>query len=282
MSAGMSQTPGGPRLLVGIANPNTMPQLMKLAASLALSANYHVTAAHVITVARGEELDLPDDAPARREAEELLRQAALSVADMGVGVDTFIEVAREAHDGLLSAVTVEGADLLLVGYADEIPGADKAERAFDRVMHRVARGAKCDLIVAKFRSDSCDSVVVPVACDVNTRVSAAVARALSENMGATVRLVHVVEPGANPSESELLERCIMHSHGLERIGAYEMIRTPRPAAALTEEVNDADVAIIGAAKQSALASAIFGSLADRIAGRATSTVLVVRARRDAD
>lgn len=264
-------------LLVGIANPVTMPRLMQLATRVALTVGCDITATRIVTVPGNEEPDLPDDSPSIAQAHELLRGAVECAQGTGVAVDPFVEVAHSVPEGLTSAVQVEGAGLLMVGYSDDTPGAAEGEKAFDRIMHQVARSVTCDLVVCKFRTDRTDKIVAPISSDPGMRVSALLCRALAEQAGAGIRFVHVVPPGAPPNEGEpLWEQCALQ-YGLDEIGQFETIRSPNPDARLLEEVNGADLAILVTPSRYGLAQAIFGTQAERIAGHASATVLLAHA-----
>lgn len=264
-------------LLVGVANPATMPRLMQLATWVALTSGCDITATRIVTVPGHDVLDLPDDSPSIVEANELLRGAVECARGTGVAVDPFVEVARSVPDGLTSAVQVEGAGLLMVGYSDDTPQVSKDEKAFDRIMHQVARSVACDLVVCKFRADRTERILAPISSDPGMRVSALVCRALSEQTGAAIRFVHIAPPGAPPNEGEpIWEQCCLH-YGLDEIGQFETIRCANPDARLLDEINAADLAILVTPARHGLAQAIFGNQAERIASQATATVLLARA-----
>ncbi|MBP8951623.1 MAG: universal stress protein [Armatimonadetes bacterium] len=264
-------------LLVGIANPATMPRLMQLATHVALTVGCDITATRIVTVPGHDAPDLPDDSPSIAEAHELLRGAVECAQGTGVAVDPFVEVAQSVPEGLTSAVQVEGAGLLMLGYSDDTPEASGDEKAFDRIIHQVARSVACDLVVCKFRADRTERVVAPISGDPGMRVSALICRALAEQAGASIHFVHIAPPGAPPSEGEpLWEQCSLQ-YGLDEIGQFETIRSPHPDARLLEEVNGSDLAILVTPGRSGLARAIFGTQAERIASQATATVLLARA-----
>ena len=267
------------RLLVGIANPDTVASLMSLAAHVANYAGCEVIATHIVTEPTQVTLSSARSSPEVVAAEELLRQAIRAGAAAGVQVRGVVELAREAHTGLTCAVTDQEADVLLVGYSDVEPGRDAGERAFDRLMHRIARSITADLIVAKFRRETISSILVPIAGDHNLAVTGLVVKAIRAGTGAEVRFLHVVEPGANPQDDELGMRNLLSAHGLREVGEFEIVRTASPTATIIERADAHDMAIIGAEARPSLADAIFGNAAERIASEASCTVLVVRARK---
>lgn len=271
-----------PTLLVGISNPATVPRLMTLAGLLAKRAEYEVAVTHIVTVPSQMSLSAMRCCPEAVSADRLLREAIRVAAEHGIKARGVVEIARHIHEGLASAVKSQQADLLLVGYSDDIPGQDESERAFDKIMHRVARGTRSDLIVAKFRRETINSVLVPVAGDPNLRLTGLLASAINAGTGAAIRFIHVVEPGANPDDEELAFASLLAAHDLKGVGEFEIIRTARPTAAIMEQADKHDLVIIGAAKRPSITDAIFGGMAERIASEVPCSVLLVRAKRARD
>ena len=83
-------------LLVGVANPATIPQLMGLAADLALETKSQIVVTNVVTVPGQIGLVSAKDSPMVRASSELLRKAIRAVADRKVKARGVVEVAREA------------------------------------------------------------------------------------------------------------------------------------------------------------------------------------------
>lgn len=272
----------GPVLLVGIANPATVPRLMGLAANLATCASYRIVVTHVVTVPAQISLATARSSPEVAAATGLLRQAIRAGAGHNIRARGVVEVAREPHEGLVSAAQSREAELMLVGYSDVDTHDGRGERAFDRIMHRVARAARTDMVIAKFRRETFDSVLVPVAGEANLRVTSVLARSISEGAGATVGFLHVVEPEADLTEAEGRFARLLEAHGLCELGPVEIIRTADPPGAIIERANAHDAAIVGAEARPSIAEAIFGNAAERIAAQASCTVLLVRPQPNRD
>jgi nucleotide-binding universal stress UspA family protein len=265
-------------VLVGIANPNTVDALMDLAASLASYADYSVVATHVVTVPPQASLGSARGSRQIAAARRVLVSAIRAAADRGLSVRGVVEVAREVDEGIISAAATQRAELILVGHSDIEPGADRAEKSFDRIMHRVARGTRSDLIVAKFRRETIASVLVPVGRGTNLRVTGLLAQALAASRDAAVRFLHVVEAEGEREERQRTLAGLLAEHGLVEVGELEIALSDNPLAAIVERANQHDLTIVGADPRPSLAESIFGSWAERIATQAECTVLLVRAK----
>ena len=269
-----------PILLVGVANPATIPDLMGLAAKLSSYHGYQVVATHIVTVPEQMQLSAARSSPEVAAGTRLLQQAIRQGADVGLNVRGVVEVAREVHEGLISAVKSQQADLMLAGYSavDTEQARDKAERIFDGIMYKVARGAGIDLIVAKFRRSSVGSIMVPVLGGLNLPVSGMVLRSLLAADDAGVLFVRAVEPDADIEQQKQDLDSILAEHDLDELGDAEIVSAPDPRAALIERANEYDMAIIGAERPTVV-DAIFGNIAERVASEATCSALLIRAAR---
>jgi len=269
-------------LLVGVANPATIPRLMGLAADLALQIKSQLVVTNVVVVPAQIGLVSAKDSPMVRAATELLRTAIRAVSERKVSARGVVEVAREPDEGMIAAAESQKAGALLVGYSDVGNTSSSAERAFDRIMHRVARSASCDLIVAKFRREKSEKVLIPVAGGgTNLRVTSALARALVESRKASIQFLHVISPEADAKESERKVLVLLEHYGLKELGPLEVVSSEDPIDTILQRANDYDLAIVGTDARATIAEAIFGNPAENIADRADCSVLLVRAVRDA-
>jgi len=266
---------GRSTLLVGISNPETLDPLLHLASILADAGPFEVVLAHVVTVAEQRTLDSGRSSPEAIRARDFLRRAVRSLAAGGIEARAVVQVARSVDEGLLSAAESRGARLILVGYS-EGHGDGEGEKEFDRVMHRVAHGAETDVVVAKLRQEEMASVLVPVAPQPRLEVTGLLCRALHEGDGASIRFLHVIEPGEPESEAEGRLRERLDAAGLGDIGDVEVVAAPETVDAIAERAADYDLVIVGPATRPSLMNALFGSISERIAEGVPCSALLIR------
>jgi len=266
-------------LLVGVANPQTLPRLMDLAGAISTVTTCCVAACHVVVTPRGEAPAPEALREATEQAEALLQQASRYAAERGTCVDSFVEVAPSVPEGLLSAATVEDADALLVGYSDEIAGADAQERAFDRIMHRVAHGYPGNTIVAKFRGEAMRRVAVPVVPNARMAMVATIVDACVRTFGSEVAFYHAPEPRSDPEEQRRGCRQVLSESGLAELGQLHLVHDAHPEAGLIEAISGCDLCIVAAGSKPGITHAVFGSTAERIAARSATSVVLVRSGR---
>lgn len=263
-------------LLIGISNPNTIPDLMSLAGMIVVETGYDAIATHIVTVPDQMSLGAARSSREVQAGSQLLRQAINVAQQEGFGARGVVEVAREVHTGLISAATTQHADLVLVGYSDIEGPDDKMERRFDRIMHKVARGTDADLIVAKIRQREVHEVLMPLLSGENLRISKMALQAVLRQTGASVQFVRAVTPDAD-REAQLADlHDVLVKYGMSELGDANVIVASDPQSAIIEHANDFDMTILGAERPTVL-EALFGSMAERIASQAKCSVLLVRA-----
>lgn len=271
-----------PNLVVGISNPETTAGLMDLAQCIASEQGFRVIATHILKVPIQANLGSARGSKEMAEARERLLGAIREARARGVSVKGVVEVARDVDEGLVSAAENQDASLLMVGYSEAPDEGDGDERAFDRVMHSVARDTRVDLVIAKLRRSQMRSVLLPINTGLNLAVSGMLAQAISRARDARVTLIHLLREDEE-SEEEARRRleANLTEEGFEDLGEL-VVERPRegmdPIDQMLETANRHDITIVGAEPRPSIAESIFGSWAEEIASRAECTVLVVRAK----
>ncbi|MFP3903141.1 MAG: hypothetical protein ACLFWB_02745, partial [Armatimonadota bacterium] len=196
----------------------------------------------------------------------------------GVEVRGVVEVARTVDGGLISAARNQDAQMLLVGFSER-DAETRSERAFDRVMHRVARETQASLIIQKYRREIEDSILVTVATEANLKAVSLVVNALYAATGASVSYLHGVSPGTDVDSLHRELSDMLMEYDLPFAEKLTVMPAEDPMEAVIEEANRHDFTIVGAEPRPSLKESILGSWAERIGIQAESTVLVIRAKR---
>ena len=275
-----SQAESSPTIVVGVSNPATIPELMGLAAMVARHRGYQVVATHIVTVPEQMRLSAARSSPEVAAGSQLLRQAIREGSEHGIPVRGLVEVAREVHEGLICAADSQKAELLLVGHSD-IPDAPVgSDKAFDRLMYKLARGTGADLIVARFRRPAIRSILIPVLRGLNLPVTGRLLKSIIQETDAKVCFIRAIKPDADAEDEAQDLAKVLAAHDLDSLGETEILTATDPQAAIIERANDYDLAIIGAERPT-IVDAIFGNIAERIASQAACSALLVRATRKA-
>ncbi len=265
-------------LLVGISNPATMPRMLDLALRLHRVTGCEIVATHVVAVQSQMALQSARSSSEVVGARLLLQDTVEMAADLGVGARAVVEIGRKTGEGLIHAARTHAAAVVLVGYS-EAPGdpTEKGARRVDRVMHRVARGLDVDVLVAKFRKEQVDRILVPVESRSDLRLMGLVVRALLADSNASVRFLHVTPASSTSTEGEDVRQRLI-DEGLLQLGELAVVARDDVAETLVGEADSHDLALLETSSVPSLVDDVFGTGAERIAERVSCSVLLVRGR----
>ncbi|MGD2120711.1 MAG: universal stress protein [Gemmatimonadota bacterium] len=274
---------GSDTLLVGVSNPDTAHRLVELAGLTTRERPWEILLTHVVTVADQISLTTGQSSPEVVRARDFLQETKARASEAGVECRALVEVARSVEDGLLAAAESRRASMILVGFSEkEAPSAEMEaeEGRFDRTMHKVARKADADVVVAKFRKDGMDRVLVPVAAKAHLQVAGFLCRVLGALERTTLTFLHVVEPGAPEEEARQRVAARLREKGIASFGKLVVITSEDPLDAIVHEAASHDLMIIGPSGRPGFIQTIFSSKAERLAEEAPASVLLVWNRKD--
>ncbi len=140
-----SPATGKGRLLVPLANPQTAPALVRLAAAIARDRNYELELLQVLLVSRHSS---PAETPVKTtKSRRLLREAERIARHWEVPVHAQIRVAHDTAQAILEAIKDRHIDLIVMGWKGNTstPG-----RIFGDAVDTVIRQAACDLVLVKW------------------------------------------------------------------------------------------------------------------------------------
>jgi nucleotide-binding universal stress UspA family protein len=270
---------GQPTLLVGVSNPATLSRLLRLSSLLAEAGPFDVLLTHVVKVASQISLTSGRSSPETVRARDFLGEALREMESFGLQARGLVEVARSVDEGLVAASESREASLILVGYSEEDDEEDsRRERRFDRTMHRVARNADCDLVVAKFRREEMKKILVPLGAEPRLRVTGLLCRALGSLEGTTLRFLRIIPPGSSVAEARRRTEESLAMGGLSGLGGLEVVVADVFLDAIETLTADQDLVIVGPAGRSSPMEAIFTTTGEKIAERVPSSVLLTRAK----
>ncbi len=268
-----------PILLVGISNPATKSRLVRLSSLLARAGPFDLLLTHVLKVASQISLTSGRRSSETVQARDFLREAVREVGLSGLKAKGLVELARSVDEGLVAASKSRGSELILVGYSEEEDAEDsRREKRFDRTMHRVARNARCDMVVAKFRREEMKSVLVPLGAEPRLQVTGLLCRALAFVEGTSFRFLRVLPPGSSIEESRRQTLEILQGEGLAGLGDIEVLESESVLDTIEAQAAQQDLVIVGPAASSSRMEAIFTSTGEKIAERVPSSVLLTRVR----
>lgn len=302
-----SPSVGRGRLLVPLANPQTAPLILQMAAAIARDRHYELECIQVISVPRHTS---PTETQVKTaKSRRLLRQAEVLAQKWQIPIHTQIRVAHDAAQAMLETINERHIDLILMGWKGDTitPG-----RIFGNVVDTIIRQATCDVVLVKLGKSrqetgksllpislstkgnpathlpflipthSFNSWLVPMAGGPNSQAALQLLPALLTIGDApSVRLCQIFHPSAATTDPTVLEQASRYLLRRRNFSS-PLTTTPVKASSVCEGVvnlvqaNDFDVVVLGASREGMLQQAIKGNIPAAIALRVESTVILVR------
>ncbi|WP_049999016.1 amino acid permease [Halococcus sediminicola] len=298
-----SPTDRDEQVLVPIANPENVDQLLRTAADVAADRGAEVLAMSVVEV--------PEQTPLSRGSEyvdeerEVLRRALNTRADGGADTGPEIEVDAdesddlhgtiEAHDtevpisatirishdvesAILNTITQYDTDAVLMGWGSR--GSRRREIVFGSVVDTIAAEADCDVLVERLGSDATgdlESVLLPTAGGPHADLSAEICRAVCRATGAHAEVFRVVPPNGDADDAR--ERAEETATRLEEHGVTvetTVVEDDDVLDAITDRSGAHDMTVIGATREGVLQQFVFGAIPEEVARAAEDTVLIAK------
>jgi chloride channel protein, CIC family len=273
---------GRGRLLVTIANPETAPALLEIAAAIARDRHYEIECLQIILVSR-------HSSPAETQvnttkSRRLLRQAEVLARKLHIPIHTQIRVAHDIAQAILETTKERYIDLIFMGWKGNTstPG-----RIFGNVVDTIIRQANCDVVLVKLGNNfhSCQQFkrwLVPMAGGPNAPIAIKLLPALVTLENDTeIRLTQVVKPWETAPDMTVLEestRQLMRNRHLHSNVVSASLQAESVAQGVIELVKTEgfDVVVLGASREGLLQQAIQGNIPEAIASGVDSTVILVR------
>lgn len=290
------------QLVVPIANPDHVEQMMSTALDIARDRNGEVLVMSVV--------DLPKQTPLEEgyqyvdEQREVLRRA-MTLTDGGPKTETVtddalvdgtkanttagdvpisgtVRIGHHVDDTILNTVEQYEADAVLMGWSGK---SSRREVILGSIVDTVVEDAECDVLVERIRSDELDpidSIQLPAAGGPHSELASEVAQAIARPNNAHIDVIRVVEPDmTNQDREDARERVESTTATITDVPAdHRIVEGADTVDTLVEQSEGYDLTIIGATRTGPLQQLIFGTIPEQIGQKAESTVIMVKRYRN--
>jgi nucleotide-binding universal stress UspA family protein len=232
------------------------------------------------------------------KASELLARLSKSLAAPGMKVETMIRRGSPADEIIRTCRSIP-ADLVLVGFKG---ASDSTEFLLGGVAHKVIKYAPCSVLVAKRTTEAVNRVLVPLDGSKHSDETVqsllrmplppraeVLVMAVLQSFAATFVKAYTLDPERDrqivvelqEAEEEAAKRVLTEAEGRLRKGRYRVstiIAHGDPSREILREAaqRNVDLIALGAKGLTGVRGFLLGSVAQRVARYAKSSVLIVR------
>jgi APA family basic amino acid/polyamine antiporter len=270
------------RVLVALANPDSVPQLIKLASQIAIDRGGEIVALRVAVV--------PEQLPPRLEGsylkreQRILEQAHAAALNDQVPVVSLLRVGHSAARAILETARERDCDLILLGWKGY---TSTTKKILGEVVDAVVNHARTDVMLVKLVGDQpLRRFLLPSAGGKHARCAEGYIASILRTVDGSVTLCSVVRPEAADKEVEEVDKRLADASGRlikevdpESRVQRRLIRHKSVTVGVIEESTGYDAVVVGAAGGSIYPQILFGSIPETIAKRCPQTVVLVKRHR---
>ncbi len=278
VSAASAVKPQGedePQVMVAIANPRTERALLTLGSALAREKGGSVLATHIVQV--------PDQTPLQQgadhldrvssESERLLADAKESTETFDVDVETKTIISHRSLDEVFDAGRADNVEAIVMGSGGSMLESGRVERPLEELTNDLP----ADVVVLNGEEVVPDRLLVPTAGGEESELSGEIARALREEYGSDITLLHVADSPDEREEGEAFISEWATENGLED-ATLRVDDSGDVGSAIEREATDHSMVLIGATRRGLLSRYVRGSEVSDIVDRLDVPVLLTEKR----
>jgi APA family basic amino acid/polyamine antiporter len=264
------------QIVVPIANPDNVEQLMSTATDIARDRNGEVLVLSVV--------DLPEQTPLAAgqqytdERRDVLNRAMATTdgGEDGVPVSGTVRISHQIDRAILNTVDQYNSDAVLIGWGGW--RSRRREVVLGSIVDTVVTEADCDVLVERIDLETArtvESILLPTAGGPHADLAGEVARAIARATGARIELLRVVAPDDDRANAEeTVEDALTDFEDVTAEGT--VIKNDDVVDAITERSGDHDLTVIGATREGLFQRLVFGAIPEQVGEGAESTVILAR------
>jgi nucleotide-binding universal stress UspA family protein len=261
------------KILVPVANPATLDDLLDLATSLAKERKGEVVALHVVETENGFPADEERvSASARRT---ILEQMVAGRRRTSVPIHTVTRIDHSAADGIVSMAREDGYSLILLGWQGRMRPVSLGS-SLGEVLDPVVKNAPCSVAVVKNpRLGNVRRILVPTAGGPHAALALELALMLARRFHAQVTLLNIAKKGQEEAGRRIIERTLQQVKTRQTV-QQQVVVADHVVKGILRETRDYDVVILGASQEGIFQQILFGVIPEQVAKRCTKTVIMVK------
>ena len=267
------------KILVPIANPDTMKSLVTVAAAIAKKFDGEILLLSVVEVPHYVPLER-GVARAGSYRPQLTLAEKICEREGVTDVKRMIKISHRLSHGILETAREESCNFIVMG---RVSRRTLGDRLLATVIDAVLEHAPCDVAVVRPGADDLADVkriLVAVSGSANSRLAAELAPAFAERFEAKLRVITVSGATDEFGVPRYTARSVLDEvlcdvecrHGFER----EVVHADDVTEAVMSEVKPGDLVVMGARKGGAWEQLLFKSIPEEVYERVGNTVVIIK------
>lgn len=268
-------------LVVALANPDTVEQLLRTAIDLAKEHDGRIRVVSVVHKHVTSPFLAFSDEHIKREFAEgqhAVVEEGVEIAEaQSVPVESSILVGSNVSEAILDVVVGIDADALLLGWQERSRPSDIV---LGTTVDPLVRRAPCDVYVERVGTtvDEMEDILLPTDGGPHVEAATELAGAIARANHASVTVVSLVRPDAEDAAREAARRYVdKATEDLPGVDVDGTVRdVPDVADAIVDAAADHDLVVLGATRERSIRRRVIGSVAESVGRRAESPIVIAK------
>ena len=264
-----------PHILVPLANPSTMPDLIKIAAAIAKEKNGVIVLLRIAVLP--EQMPLEYKSWIVSHEKGILDHGQKEVDKYGVPVNALLKIGHNAARAILETARERHCGLIILGWKGYSSSKDKI---LGQVTDTVVTHARSDILLVKLKDKlTFNQVLLPTAGGEHAKVAEQYISTLVKTFGGSLTICRIesqatVDEATAYAKIEQAQARIKEFNGLET--QSKIVVNKSIARGIIEAGKDYDTIVIGATRDSIYQQIMFGSIPENVAKFTKKNVIVVK------
>lgn len=281
-SSNRRETEGSYTVLVPVANPEHVDELMRTAVDVAGYNDGQILVVSIILMPRQTIMSQEFFEKDVIDQKEDLVNTAVEMAD-DVPATGKVITSHDVSKGIVNTVREEDVDAVLMGWRGR---PRRQDILVGSNIDRVANSVSCDILVEKVGRAVGDerrvrSILFPAARGSHNELASEVVESIALTNESDVTIIRVVSENSPDSELGEVNEILDETYGMFSRLDDEKIETRIVEGedvidTIVEESSDYDITVLGAAREGLLRQIVFGTIPEEVGRRTDNTVIMTR------
>jgi APA family basic amino acid/polyamine antiporter len=261
----------GWRILVPVANPQTLPVLFSVSEALCANRGGDLVLLNVVEAT--EQIDFSTALAGAEDSVQLLDHSTGLPALDRIKIRPVVRVSRSLPKGIVHAAEEEGCNLIVMGYAGE--NSPKSIQIMEDVLH----DARTDVILFKLKGEfSPKRIAVSLGSSRNLNLIVKLAGALADRFEGNITFLNLLPVNYTPEQRGHSDKILVEAikqHMAKALYRIEVASSDEPLEFLVKRSSEFDLLVVGTTKVGLLERTVVGPFSSQIAMRSDCAVAVV-------
>lgn len=267
-------------VVVAVANPDTVDQLLRTAIDLASAHDGEVLAVSVVHKPLTSPFLLFSGERIREEYHDeralVLERATIFGSGTDVPVRRHLLVGSDVSEAVLQATRAGDGDALLLGWQDRTRPSDIV---LGKTVDRVIARPPCPTYVERVgtTADGLDAILMPTVGGPHREAATDLVEAVARANDATVTVASFLPGDDERARADATEHVAAAVDAIDGVACDRVVEpTDDVAASIVAAADDHDLVVLGATRERGLRRSVVGAVARRVAGDAAPPVVIAR------